>query len=107
MLIFLFAGGVTQPSCPYKCLSEKYKMPNCYTPLEDLMHTFGGPWPFAILLSFLLVIIALLLSALRIKMIGSDLSYRSASSMQHDVSDSFPYLLSLAEVRLFIQIVCF
>ncbi|CAL9044534.1 unnamed protein product [Musa banksii] len=91
-------GGVTQPSCPYKCLSEKYKMPNCYTPLEDLMHTFGGPWPFAILLSFLLVIIALLLSALRIKMIGSDLSYRSASSMQHDVSDSFPYLLSLAEV---------
>ncbi|XP_010919832.1 uncharacterized protein [Elaeis guineensis] len=91
-------GGVTQPFCPYKCLSEKYKMPKCYTPLEELIHTFGGPWPFAILLSFILVLLALLLSALRIKIVGSDFSYRSASSIQHDGSDSLPYLLSLAEV---------
>lgn len=97
---FLFAGGVTQPFCPYKCLSEKYKMPKCYTPLEELIYTFGGPWPFAIILSFVLVLLALLLSALRIKMVGSDFSYRSASSIQHDGSDSLPYLLSLAEVFL-------
>lgn len=90
-------GGVTQPLCPYKCSSEKYRMPNCYTPFEDMIHTFGGPWPFAILLSIILVVLALLLSALRSKMLGTDYTYRSTSSIQHG-SDSFPYLLSLAEV---------
>ncbi|XP_072955442.1 uncharacterized protein [Typha angustifolia] len=91
-------GGVTQPYCPYRCVSEKYKMPKCYTPLEELIYTFGGPWPFAILLSLVLVLLALIISGLRIKMGGSDFSYRSASSIQNDGSDTFPYLLSLAEV---------
>ncbi|XP_042406651.1 uncharacterized protein LOC121996676 [Zingiber officinale] len=91
-------GGVTQSSCPYKCLSDKFKMPNCYTPLEDLMYAFGGPWPFVILLSTFLVLLALLLNILRVKMIGRDHSYCPTSSIQHDCSDSFPYLLSLAEV---------
>ncbi|VFQ71085.1 unnamed protein product, partial [Cuscuta campestris] len=44
-------GGVTQSPCPYKCISDKYRMPNCYTPLEELIYTFGGPWPFSLLLS--------------------------------------------------------
>ncbi|KAJ0970738.1 hypothetical protein J5N97_018697 [Dioscorea zingiberensis] len=91
-------GGVTQPSCPYRCLSEKYKMPKCYTPLEDLVYTFGGPCPFALLVSFILVLLALLLSALRIKMLGNDITYQASSPIQHDGSNSFPYLLSLAEV---------
>ncbi|OAY65947.1 hypothetical protein ACMD2_10227 [Ananas comosus] len=91
-------GGVTQPSCPYRCLSEKYRMPKCYTPLEELVYAFGGPWPFAILLSFILILLALILSALRIKIGKNDYSYQSTNSIQHDGSDSFPYLLSLAEV---------
>ncbi|PKA56333.1 hypothetical protein AXF42_Ash014836 [Apostasia shenzhenica] len=91
-------GGVTQPFCPYRCLSDKYKMPKCYTPLEELIYTFGGPWPFAILLSSILVLLALLLSALRIKMVGSDFQYQTANPIRNDGSASFPYLLSLAEV---------
>ncbi|KAI0500676.1 hypothetical protein KFK09_018892 [Dendrobium nobile] len=91
-------GGVTQPFCPYKCLSDKYKMPKCYTPLEELIYTFGGPWPFAIVLSFILILLALLLSALRIKMVGTDFRYQTSNPIQNDGSSSFPYLLSLAEV---------
>ncbi|KAG0496836.1 hypothetical protein HPP92_001527 [Vanilla planifolia] len=91
-------GGVTQPFCPYKCLSDKYRMPKCHTPLEELIYTFGGPWPFAILLSFVLLLLALVLSALRIKMVGSDFRYETANPIQNDGSSSFPYLLSLAEV---------
>ncbi|KAF8379153.1 hypothetical protein HHK36_028582 [Tetracentron sinense] len=88
-------GGVTQPSCPYKCISDKYRMPNCYTPLEELIYTFGGPWPFAVLMSCILVLLSLLLSTLRIKTVNS---YRTANSIEHH-SNHFPYLLSLAEVR--------
>ncbi|KAK9266889.1 hypothetical protein L1049_027148 [Liquidambar formosana] len=91
-------GGVTQPSCPYKCVSDKYRMPNCYTPLEELMYTFGGPWPFSLLLSCMLVLLALLLSMLRIKLVGSG-SYHSANSIEHNTHNHFPYLLSLSEVR--------
>ncbi|OVA12714.1 hypothetical protein BVC80_9019g8 [Macleaya cordata] len=92
-------GGVSQPSCPYKCMSEKYRMPNCYTPLEELIYTFGGPWPFAVLLSLILVLLALLLSTIRIKLVGSDYAYRMANSIEHHSRHHFHYLLSLAEVR--------
>ncbi|CAK9235100.1 unnamed protein product [Sphagnum troendelagicum] len=40
----MYAGGVVEPKCPYQCTSEKYRMPNCYTMLEDLVYTLGGPW---------------------------------------------------------------
>ncbi|XP_012475770.1 uncharacterized protein LOC105791978 isoform X1 [Gossypium raimondii] len=89
-------GGVRQTSCPYKCISEKYRMPNCYTPLEELMYTFGGPWPFALLLSGILVLLAVLLSTLRIKLVESS-SY--VANIEHQSSHHFPYLLSLSEVR--------
>ncbi|XP_039057296.1 uncharacterized protein LOC120200561 isoform X1 [Hibiscus syriacus] len=89
-------GGVCQPSCPYKCISDKYRMPNCYTPLEELMYTFGGPWPFALLLSGILVLLAVLLSTLRIKLVDSS-SY--VANIEHQSSHRFPYLLSLSEVR--------
>ncbi|PPR84335.1 hypothetical protein GOBAR_AA36379 [Gossypium barbadense] len=89
-------GGVRQSSCPYKCISEKYRMPNCYTPLEELMYTFGGPWPFALLLSGILVLLAVLLSTLRIKLVESS-SY--VANIEHQSSHHFPYLLSLSEVR--------
>ncbi|KAK1324864.1 hypothetical protein QJS10_CPA01g02858 [Acorus calamus] len=91
-------GGVNQSSCPYRCLSDKYKMPNCYTPLEELIYTFGGPWPFALLLLITLVVLSLLLSALRIKLVESDLGYHAANPIGHPHHHSFPSLLSLAEV---------
>lgn len=94
----LFSGGVSQPFCPYKCISDKYRMPNCYTPLEELMYTFGGPWPFVLLLSCILVLLALLLSALRIKLVGSSPAYRE-HSIEHHSHHHFPYLLSLSEVQ--------
>ncbi|KAL1354456.1 uncharacterized protein [Arachis hypogaea] len=90
-------GGVTQKDCPYRCISDKYRMPNCYTPLEELIYTFGGPWPFSVMLSLVLLLLALLLSTLRIKLIGSG-SYPSSSSIDHN-HHRFPYLLSLSEVR--------
>ncbi|OMO91688.1 hypothetical protein CCACVL1_07052 [Corchorus capsularis] len=89
-------GGVRERHCPYKCISEKYRMPNCYTPLEELMYTFGGPWPFALLLSGILVLLAVLLSTLRIKLVEST-SY--GANIQHQSSHRFPHLLSLSEVR--------
>ena len=94
----LLLGGVTQPPCPYKCISDKYKMPNCYTPLEELMYTFGGPWSFAIILSFTIILLALILSGLRIKIGESDITYRATNAINNDGCSSFPFLLSLAEV---------
>ncbi|KAL9387472.1 hypothetical protein Peur_020596 [Populus x canadensis] len=91
-------GGVSEPSCPYKCISDKYRMPNCYTPLEELVYTFGGPWPFALILSLLLVLLALLLSTVRVKLVGSGSCY-GASSVEHQSHHHFPHLLSLSEVR--------
>ncbi|KAL6839711.1 hypothetical protein ACP4OV_030399 [Aristida adscensionis] len=91
-------GGVTRPQCPYKCISDKYKMPNCYTPLEELVYTFGGPWSFSIILSFTIILLALILSALRIKIGESDITYRATNVIHNDGCSSFPFLLSLAEV---------
>ncbi|KAF7810029.1 uncharacterized protein G2W53_036772 [Senna tora] len=91
-------GGVRKQSCPYECISDKYRMPNCYTPLEELIYTFGGPWPFAVMLSFILLLLALLLSTLRVKLVGSGI-YHSASSIEHHSHRHFPHLLSLSEVR--------
>lgn len=93
----LAAGGVTLPSCPYKCISDKYRMPKCYTPLEELLYTFGGPWPFAILLSCILVLLGLLLSTLRIKLVGS-CSHDRVGSVEDHNNHHFPSLLSLSEV---------
>ncbi|PPD84480.1 hypothetical protein GOBAR_DD18560 [Gossypium barbadense] len=89
-------GGVREPFCPYKCISEKYRMPNCYTPFEELIYIFGGPWPFALLLSGVLLLLAVLLSTLRIKLLESS-SY--CANIEHPSSHHFPYLLSLSEVR--------
>jgi len=73
-------------------------MPNCYTPLEELMYTFGGPWSFSIILSFTIILLSLILSALRIKIGESDITYRATNAIHNDGCSSFPFLLSLAEV---------
>lgn len=92
-------GGATQSPCPYKCISEKYRTPNCYTPFEELIYTFGGPWPFSLLLACLVLVLALLLSTLRIKLMGQEGSYQTVNSIEHHDRQLFPHLLSLSEVR--------
>jgi hypothetical protein len=89
-------GGVSEPVCPYKCVSEKYRLPNCYTPLEELVYTFGGPLPFTLLLSCVVVVLGLLLSTLSIKLLR--LSFYGANSIEHQSAHCLPHLLSLSEV---------
>ncbi|CAL9125861.1 uncharacterized protein LOC135582680 [Musa acuminata AAA Group] len=92
-------GGVAETPCPYKCISERYHMPHCYTALEELINTFGGPWLFGLLLSSLLVLLALVLSVARMKFVGTD-ELPGPAPTQHgsQIDHSFPFLESLNEV---------
>ncbi|KAK1408067.1 hypothetical protein QVD17_39699 [Tagetes erecta] len=92
-------GGVSMSLCPYKCRSEKYRMPNCYTALEELIYTFGGPWPFALMLSCVVILLGVLLSTLRVKLVGQDFSYEKVDSVERTNHHHFPSLLSLSQVR--------
>ncbi|KAL1830578.1 hypothetical protein ACET3Z_000229 [Daucus carota] len=92
-------GGGTQSLCPYRCISDKYRMPNCYKPFEELIYTFGGPWSFALLLSSVVVFLALSLSTVRVKFVGSSSSYDNANSVERLSYNHFPHLLSLSEVQ--------
>ncbi|EXB24696.1 hypothetical protein L484_005490 [Morus notabilis] len=85
-------GGVTETPCPYKCISDRYRMPNCYTALEELVYTFGGPWWFGFILLGILILLALVLSVARTKYVGVDevptlVPARHCSPIDH----SFPY----------------
>ncbi|KAK1265041.1 hypothetical protein QJS04_geneDACA010502 [Acorus gramineus] len=92
-------GGVADTPCPYKCVSERYHMPHCYTALEELIQTFGGPWLFGLLLSGLLILLALVLSVARMKLVGTD-ELPGPAPTQHgsQIDHSFPFLESLNEV---------
>ncbi|RWR73679.1 hypothetical protein CKAN_00198100 [Cinnamomum micranthum f. kanehirae] len=92
-------GGVAETPCPYTCISDRYHMPNCYTTLEELIYTFGGPWLFGLLLSGLLVLLALVLSVARMKFVGAD-ELPGPAPTQHgsQIDHSFPFLESLNEV---------
>ncbi|XP_020097904.1 uncharacterized protein LOC109716759 [Ananas comosus] len=92
-------GGVAETPCPYKCVSDRYHMPHCYTALEELIYTFGGPWLFGLLLSGLLVLLALVLSVARMKFVGTD-ELPGPAPTQHgsQIDHSFPFLESLNEV---------
>ncbi|XP_077211838.1 uncharacterized protein LOC143847056 [Tasmannia lanceolata] len=92
-------GGVAETPCPYKCISDRYHMPHCYTALEELIYTFGGPWLFGLLLSGLLVLLALVLSVARMKFVGTD-ELPGPAPTQHgsQIDHSFPFLESLNEV---------
>lgn len=97
----LTTGGVTETPCPYKCVSERYHMPNCYTALEELIYTFGGPWLFGLLLLGLLILLALVLSVARMKFIGVDeLPGPGPTQQGSQIDHSFPFLESLNEVSL-------
>lgn len=92
-------GGIAETPCPYRCISDRYHMPNCYTALEELIYTFGGPWLFGLLLVGLLILLALVLSVARMKFVGFDESPGPAPTQQGSQMDhSFPFLESLNEV---------
>ncbi|CAA0814301.1 Unknown protein [Striga hermonthica] len=92
-------GGVMETPCPYKCISERYRMPHCYTALEELIYTFGGPWLFGFILFSLLIILAVVLSVARMKFAGGDeLPGLVPSRRCSTIDRSFPFLESLNEV---------
>ncbi|XP_057959544.1 uncharacterized protein LOC131152008 [Malania oleifera] len=92
-------GGIAETPCPFKCISDRYHMPHCYTALEELIYTFGGPWLFGLLLLGLLILLALVLSVARIKFVGVD-ELPGPAPTQHgsQIDHSFPFLESLNEV---------
>ncbi|KAJ6758316.1 EPHRIN TYPE-B RECEPTOR [Salix koriyanagi] len=92
-------GGIAETPCPYKCVSDRFHMPHCYTALEELIYTFGGPWLFGLLLLGLLILLALVLSVARMKFVGVD-ELPGPAPTQHgsQIDHSFPFLESLNEV---------
>uniref|UniRef100_A0A6N2L0R8 DUF8003 domain-containing protein n=4 Tax=Salix TaxID=40685 RepID=A0A6N2L0R8_SALVM len=92
-------GGIAETPCPYKCVSERFHMPRCYTALEELIYTFGGPWLFCLLLLGVLILLALVLSVARMKFVGVD-ELPGPAPTQHgsQIDHSFPFLESLNEV---------
>lgn len=93
-------GGVTEIPCPYKCISDRYHMPHCYTTLEELVYTFGGPWLFGLILLGLLILLALVLSVARMKYVGGDeLPALVPAPRASRIDHSFPFLESLNEVN--------
>lgn len=95
----MLTGGITEIPCPYKCISDRYHMPHCYTALEELIYTFGGPWLFCLILIGLLILLALVLSVARMKFVGVD-ELPGPAPTQHgsQIDHSFPFLESLNEV---------
>lgn len=92
-------GGVADIPCPYKCVSERYHMPHCYTTFEELIYTFGGPWLFGFMLLSLLMLFALVLSVARVKFIGGDeLPGLVPARRGLQLDRSVPFLESLNEV---------
>ncbi|KAG0610062.1 hypothetical protein M758_7G036100 [Ceratodon purpureus] len=92
-------GGVSEPTCPYQCVSEKYRMPHCHTMLEDLIYTLGGPYLFTLFLTCVMVTMALMLSVARMKLVGNDDYSRPTTTPRGlHVEKSFPFLESLSEV---------
>ncbi|XP_039008043.1 uncharacterized protein LOC120135987 isoform X1 [Hibiscus syriacus] len=88
-------GGNVETPCPYECISDRYDMPHCFTALEELIYTFGGPWLFSLLLVCLIIILALVLSVARMKFVGFD---ELPGPTRHQIDHSFPFLESLNEV---------
>ncbi|RDX91133.1 hypothetical protein CR513_26927, partial [Mucuna pruriens] len=92
-------GGVAETPCPYKCISDRYHMPNCHTAFEELVYTFGGPWLFGLLLLGLLVLLAIVLSVARMKYVaGDDLPAVTPARNDTRLNHSFPFLESLNEI---------
>lgn len=75
-------------------------MPHCYTALEELIYTFGGPWLFGFILVVLLILLALVLSVARMKFVNADeLPGLVPTRRGLQIDRSFPFLESLNEVQ--------
>ena len=75
-------------------------MPNCYTALEELVYTFGGPWLFGLLLLCILILLALVLSVARMKYVSvDDVPALAPARIGSQIDHSFPFLESLNEVQ--------
>ena len=98
-LLVSLTGGVAETPCPYQCVSDRYHMPHCYTTLEELIYTFGGPWLFGILLVVVLLLLALVFSVARMKFIsGEEVNGAATTHYGSQIDHSFPFLESLNEV---------
>lgn len=76
-------------------------MPHCYTALEELMYTFGGPWLFGFILLSLLILLGIVLSVARMKFVsGDELPSLVQARRGLEIDRSFPFLESLNEVFL-------
>lgn len=74
-------------------------MPHCYTALEELMYTFGGPWLFGFILLSLLILLGIVLSVARMKFVsGDELTGIVQATHGLQIDRSFPFLESLNEV---------
>lgn len=106
LLFYHVTGGVVETPCPYRCISDRYHMPHCYTALEELIYTFGNPWLFGLLLLSILILLALVLSVARMKFVGTD-ELPGPARTQHGspIDHSFPFLESLNEVLLVVLII--
>lgn len=95
-------GGIEKTPCPYGCISPKYSMPHCNTPIEDLIEDLGGPWVFTAGSLLVLMLLALTISVARMKLIGnedlSDPPQRLSDAVETAVDHSIPFLESLNEV---------
>ena len=99
VISFLLTGGAAERPCPYKCISDRYHMPHCYTALEELIYTFGGPWLFGLILLGLLILLALVLSVARMKYVSADELPALVPPLRSSrIANSFPFLESLNEV---------
>lgn len=74
-------------------------MPLCFTTLEELIYTFGGPWLCGLLLFCILFISACVLSVARMKFVSTDdLSGPTPTHPGSQIDHSLPFLESLNEV---------
>ncbi|GAB2219700.1 hypothetical protein Droror1_Dr00007337 [Drosera rotundifolia] len=90
-------GGATEANCPYKCISDRYHMPECYTTIEELAYTFGGPWLFGFFLLDILIILALVLRVARMRFVATEESPELRPQCSTQMDKSLPFLRSLDE----------
>lgn len=85
-------GGVTDTPCPYKCISERYHLPHCLTKFEEFMHLFDSPWIFGCFLLSILILLALIISVARVKLISA-YEAPALTRVQHGSSIDHPFSL--------------
>ncbi|GBG88608.1 hypothetical protein CBR_g48138 [Chara braunii] len=94
-------GGVMELPCPYKCINDKYSLPHCNTPIQDLIEHLGGATVFATMMIGVMLLLALALSVARMKFVSEkelDAPTTPRTPDNHPTDHSAPFLESLNEV---------